>query len=96
MPGGPATDTLATIKSMCPNAMVMGCGGNFETSNPGYTVRTDLFNFNGTIYDFEVTNCAQDGEHDDQNAQKTGQHMVQNGDQNHDQCGDNSGQNERY
>jgi len=55
-PGGPASYTLAQIKSMCPNAAVIGYGVNIGSNNPGYTVRTDLFNFNGTVYDFELTN----------------------------------------
>lgn len=55
-PGGPASYTLAQVKSICPNALVAGFGVNIGTNNPGYTVRTDLFNFNGTTYNFEVTN----------------------------------------
>ena len=51
--GGPATYTLAQITAMCPNALVAGFGVNIGTNNPGYDVYTDLFNFNGTIYDFE-------------------------------------------
>lgn len=56
-PGGPATYTLAQIKTMCPNAVVAGFGVNVGTFNPGYVVRTDGFNFNGTVYDFQVTNA---------------------------------------
>jgi hypothetical protein len=52
-PGGPATYTIADIKAMCPNAVVVQFGVNIGTNNPGYVVRTDLFNFNGTVYDFE-------------------------------------------
>lgn len=52
-PGGPATYTLAQLKTMCPGAVVAGFGVNIGTYNPSYTVRTDLFNFNGTTYDFE-------------------------------------------
>jgi hypothetical protein len=51
--GGPATYTLAQIQSMCPSAVVIGYGVNIGTNNPGYNVETDLFNFNGTVYDFE-------------------------------------------
>lgn len=58
--GGPAIYTLAQINAICPNAVVAGFGVNIGTFNPGYTVRTDLFNFNGTIYDFEVTNVPTD------------------------------------
>ena len=55
-PGGPATYTLAQIESMCPSAVVAGFGVNIGTNNPGYVVRTDGFNFNGTTYDFQLTN----------------------------------------
>ena len=55
-PGGPATYTLSDIRTMCPNAVVIGFGVNIGTFNPGYDVETDLFNFNGTTYDFELTN----------------------------------------
>jgi hypothetical protein len=51
--GGPATYTLSQINSLCPNAVVAGFGVNIGTNNPGYNVETDLFNFNGTVYDFE-------------------------------------------
>jgi hypothetical protein len=52
-PGGPAIYTLAAIELLCPNARVGGFGVNIGTNNPGYDVETDLFDFNGTIYDFE-------------------------------------------
>lgn len=58
-PGGPATHTLAAIKTACPNAVVIGFGVNIGTNNPGYNVETDLFNFNGTVYDFEPQNCGK-------------------------------------
>ena len=59
-PGGPATYTLAMVKSICPEAFVLSFGVNIGSNNPGYTVRTDLFDFNGTIYDFELTNQPTD------------------------------------
>lgn len=59
-PGGPATYTLAAIQSACPNAVVIGFGVNIGTNNPGYNVETDLFNFNGTVYDFEPFDVATD------------------------------------
>jgi hypothetical protein len=59
-PGGPATYTLAQVNSRCPGAVVAGFGVNIGTFNPGYTVRTDLVDFNGTIYDFELTNVPTD------------------------------------
>ncbi len=54
--GGPPFYTLDEVKAMCPNAVAAGFGVNIGTNNPGYVVRTDGFNFNGTIYDFQVTN----------------------------------------
>lgn len=54
--GGPANYTLAQIQAACPNAVVAGFGVNIGSNNPGYTVSTDLVDFNGTVYDFEVTN----------------------------------------
>jgi hypothetical protein len=54
--GGPATYTLDMIRSLCPDATVVGFGVNIGTFNPGYVVRTDGFDFNGTVYDFQLTN----------------------------------------
>lgn len=66
--GGPSTYTLAQIQTACPQAFVLGYGVNIGTNNPGYNVETDLFNFNGTVYDFQVVNmptsekqCRQNG-----------------------------------
>lgn len=59
-PGGPATYTLAAIESMCPQAVVFRFAANAGRNNPGWVVRTDLFNFNGTTYDFELTNEPND------------------------------------
>ena len=59
--GGPATYTLAQIRSLCPNAMVIGFGVNIGSNNPLYNVETDLFDFNGTVYDFEPDHdCGRD------------------------------------
>lgn len=52
-PGGPATYTLAAIEAACPSAVIAGFGVNIGTNNPGYNVETQLFDFNGTVYDFE-------------------------------------------
>jgi hypothetical protein len=52
--GGPATYTLEAIQTACPDAVVAGFGVNIGTNNASYVVRTDLFNFNGTVYDFEL------------------------------------------
>ena len=51
--GGAPFYTLATVRLLCPNAVVIAFGVNVGTNNPGYVVRTDLFNFNGTTYNFE-------------------------------------------
>jgi len=55
-PGGPAIYTIGLIQTMCPSAVVIGFGVNIGSNNPGYVVRTDGFNFNGTTYDFQLTN----------------------------------------
>jgi hypothetical protein len=52
--GGPPLYTLDAVKTLCPNAVVVGIGVNIGTNNPGYTVATDGVQFNDTIYDFEV------------------------------------------
>jgi hypothetical protein len=52
--GGPPMYTLQQVKTMCPNAVVVGIGVNIGTFNPGYTVATDGVQFNDTIYDFEL------------------------------------------
>ncbi len=57
-PGGPATYTLSAIKTACPNAVVAGFGVNIGSNNPSYNVETDLFDFNGTTYDFEPNTVA--------------------------------------
>ena len=63
--GGPSSYTLAQINARCPDAMVIGFGVNVGTNNPGYNVETDLFNFNGTVSDFEpAPTCAKDDDGD--------------------------------
>lgn len=52
--GGPPLYNLATLQTLCPNAVVGGIGVNVGTFNPGYTVATDGVQFNDTTYDFEV------------------------------------------
>lgn len=59
-PGGPASYTLGAIQTACPGAVVIGFNVNIGSNNPGYVVRTDLFNFNETTYDFELTNEPKD------------------------------------
>jgi hypothetical protein len=51
--GGAPFYNLATLKAMCPKAVVIGYGVNIGSNNPSYDVETDLFNFNGKVYDFE-------------------------------------------
>ena len=53
--GGPPFYTLAGLQADCPNAVVVGFGVNVGTFNPSYDVETDLVNFNGTTYDFQLT-----------------------------------------
>ena len=61
--GGPATYTLAALQTMCPNAVVVGFGVNIGSNNPSYDVETDLFDFNGTVYDFEPATCQVHSDH---------------------------------
>lgn len=52
--GGEPFYTLSEIQEMCPEAVVLGYGVNVGSNNPSYTVETDLFRFNGKLYDFEL------------------------------------------
>jgi hypothetical protein len=54
--GGEPFYNLTLLKTMCPDAVVVGFGVNIGSNNPSYVVRVDLVNFNGTTYDFELTN----------------------------------------
>jgi hypothetical protein len=58
--GGPPFYTLAALKLACPNAVVVGMGVNIGSFNPSYNVETDLVNFNGASYNFEVANAPTD------------------------------------
>lgn len=51
--GGAPFYNLATLKTMCPNAVAIGFGVNIGSNNPSYNVEADLVNFNGTVYNFE-------------------------------------------
>lgn len=51
--GGPATYTLAAVQAACPDALVFQFIVNVGSNNPLYNVYVDLFNFNGTVYNFE-------------------------------------------
>ena len=52
--GGPPFYTFAQLKTNCPNAVVVGFGVNVGSFNPSYNVETDLADFNGTTYNFEL------------------------------------------
>ena len=73
-PGGPATYTLAQINTLCPQALVFQFLVNVGSNNPGYNVETDLFNFNGTVYDFEPVGCGKDNKGDDSDTSKGKDH----------------------
>ena len=45
--------TLPQIQTTCPDAVVLGYGLNIGSNNPNYNVEVDLFNFDGTTFDFE-------------------------------------------
>ena len=53
--GGAPFYTLSELKADCPDATVLGFGVNVGTFNPGYNVYVDGVNFDGDIYNFEVT-----------------------------------------
>jgi hypothetical protein len=66
--GGPPLYSLAQVKTLCPNAVVLGIGVNVGTFNPGYTVAVDGVTFNDTTYNFEIgrrpsskDQCKKDG-----------------------------------
>jgi hypothetical protein len=66
--GGPAIYSLEQLKTLCPDAVVLGIGVNIGSNNPGYTVATDGFQFNEVLYDFELgrtpatkEDCKNDG-----------------------------------
>jgi len=52
--GGAPFYSLATLKTLCPDAVVIGIGVNIGSFNPGYTVATDGVQFNDTTYNFEL------------------------------------------
>jgi hypothetical protein len=54
--GGAPFYTLAGLMASCPDAVVQAIGVNVGSYNPGYDVHTDGVAFNGTLYDFELTN----------------------------------------
>lgn len=83
--GGPAAYTLDQIKTACPNAFVFQVLVNVGSNNPGYDVETDLFDFNGTVYDFEpAKDCTND---DDKTAQDDSHSSTS-------RCGHEDGQND--
>jgi hypothetical protein len=54
--GGAPFYTLAWLQANCPAAVTIGFGVNVGSNNPSYVINTDGVSFNGTVYDFEVTN----------------------------------------
>lgn len=56
--GGAPFYTLSDLQADCPDAVVIGFGVNIGSNNPGYDVEADGVNFNGTTYDFEVSQSA--------------------------------------
>jgi hypothetical protein len=58
--GGAPFYTLAQLKTACPNAVVVGFGVNVGSFNPGYNVETDLVDFKGTVYDFQLAPTSTD------------------------------------
>jgi len=52
--GGPPLYTLSQVRTLFPNATVVGIGVNVGSNNPGYTVAVDGVQFNDTTYDFET------------------------------------------
>lgn len=53
--GGPATYSLADVKGLYNDAVVMAFGVNVGSYNPAYTINVDGVKFNDTTYDFEKT-----------------------------------------
>jgi hypothetical protein len=53
--GGAPFYTLTQLQAQCPNAEVLAFGVNVGSNNPDYNVYTDAVTFNGTTYNFEVT-----------------------------------------
>ena len=51
--GGAPFYTLEQIRTMCPEAIVVGFGVNIGSNNPSYEVLADLVTFNDVTYNFE-------------------------------------------
>lgn len=54
--GGPATYTLTDVETICPDATAFYYGVDVGGNNPGYTINVDAFDYNGTTYNFQLTN----------------------------------------
>jgi hypothetical protein len=52
--GGAPFYSLSSLKTACPDAVVLGFGVNVGTYNPSYVVETDGVQFNDTTYNFEL------------------------------------------
>jgi hypothetical protein len=50
----PMLYTLAQIKAKCPAALVAAYGVDVGSGNPSWDIATDLFQYNDTVYNFEV------------------------------------------
>jgi hypothetical protein len=55
--GGTSFYTLAQVKALEPNAVVIGVGVDVGSNNPGYDVFVDGLQVNDTTYDFETSGC---------------------------------------
>lgn len=54
--GGKPFYTLSQVEQMFPNAVLQAFGVNVGSYNPSYTINVDLIDFNGTTYNFQLTN----------------------------------------
>lgn len=50
---GSSLYTLLQLQTTCPEAFVFDFGASIGSNNAGFVVRTDLLNFNGTVFNFE-------------------------------------------
>jgi len=53
--GGAPFYSLADVQAKYPNAVAIGFGVNVGSNNSNWDTRADAVQFNGTVYDFEVT-----------------------------------------
>lgn len=48
--------TLEDVQTMCPDATTLGFGADVGSNNPSWTINVDGIDFNGTTYNFQLTN----------------------------------------